>query len=91
WVHICRTGRLTWMLFVMAELSGTSLLRVTVELAQKAAFSHPCDRDIPFILNIPAAGNGLNCSNGLLKKSQYKLSIKLVLVKRFCPKFVSFI
>ncbi|MCC4834977.1 hypothetical protein LMH66_20260 [Shewanella sp. 10N.7] len=45
---------------VMAEFSGMNLQRVTVVLAQKAAFSHPCDRDIPFILNIPAAGNGLD-------------------------------
>ena len=45
---------------VMAELSGTNLQRVTVVLAHKVALSHPCDRDIPFILNIPAAGNKLN-------------------------------
>jgi len=39
--------------------------RVTVVLAHKVALSHPCDRDIPFILNIPAAGNGLDCRHGL--------------------------
>jgi hypothetical protein len=25
--------------------------------AHKVVLSHPCDHDIPFILNIPAAGN----------------------------------
>ena len=40
----------TWMCF--RRLAGLS--------AHKVALSHSCDRDIPFIQNIPAAGNGLD-------------------------------
>ncbi|MEZ9142647.1 hypothetical protein [Shewanella sp. 10N.286.52.E4] len=45
---------------VFAEPTGICLRRVLDVSAQKVTLSHPCDRDIQFILNIPAAGSGLD-------------------------------